>query len=144
MTVGYDSAVILISLALFGIYCLAEELWQYKRRKNTPPATVLLIVQNAEHEIEHLVRTAMRIIDRHADSQLIVADIASNDMTRAILTRLAETDERICILHRAVDRHVTLDGIALASGHIIHICDLVHRTDTDNALAYLEQLARIP
>ena len=144
MTVGYETAVIIISLALFGIYCLAEELWQYKRRKNIPPATVLLIVQNAEYEIEHLVRTAMRIIDRHADSRLIVVDIASNDMTRHILARLAEADERIGILHRAVDHSAVADGIARASGHIIHLCDLVHRTDTDNTLAYLEQLARIP
>lgn len=144
MTVGYETAVIIISLALFGIYCLAEELWQYKRRKNIPPITVLLIVQNAEYEIEHLVRTAMRIIDRHADSELIIVDIASNDMTRAILARLAEADERINILHRAVDHSAVADGIALASGHTIHLCDLVHRTDTDNTLAYLERLARIP
>ena len=144
MTVGYETAVIITSLALFGIYCLAEELWQYKRRTNIPPATILLIVQNAEYEIEHLVRTALNIIDRHTGSQLIVVDIASNDMTRAILTRLAEQDERISILHRAVDCHAVTEGIALASGHIIHLCDLVHRTDTDNTLAYLERLARIP
>ena len=144
MTVGYYSAVIIISLALFGIYCLAEELWQFKKRKNIPPATILLIVQNAEYEIEHLVRTAMRIVRQHTDNRLVIVDIASNDMTRAILARLAERDERICILHRTVYCHAITDGIALASGHIIHLCDLVHRTDTDNTLAYLERLARIP
>lgn len=144
MTVGYETAVLIISLALFGIYCLIEELWHYKKRTNTPPVAVLFIVQNAEHEIEHLIRSAMRIIDHHAESEIIVVDIASNDMTRAILARLAEQDERIRILHRAVEHHAVTDGIALASGHIIHLCDLVHRTDTDNTLAYLERLARIP
>ena len=48
MTVGYETAVLIISLALFGIYCLIEELWHYKKRTNTPPVTVLFIVQNAD------------------------------------------------------------------------------------------------
>lgn len=144
MTVGYETAVIIISLALFGIYCLVEELWQYHRRKPMPAVTVLLFVQNAEHEIEHLVRTVLRITEKHSDSELIVIDIASNDMTRAILAHLAEEEESIRIIHRTAERHAIRDGIALARGHIIHLCDLVHRTDSDNCLAYLERLARIP
>ena len=143
MTVGYETAVIITSLALFGIYCLAEELWQYRRR-TAASVTILLIVQNAEHDIEHLVRTAMRIIARRSDSELIIADIASSDMTRAILARLADNVHNIRILHRNSDANAVQDSIALASGHIIHLCDLVHRTDTDNTLAYLERLARIP
>ena len=86
----------------------------------------------------------MRIIDRHPESELIVIDIASNDMTRVILAHLAEEAERIRIIHRTAERNAAQDGIALACGHIIHLCDLVHRTDTDNCLAYLERLARIP
>ncbi len=144
MTVGYETAVIIISLALLGIYCLIEELWQHRKQKTMPPVTVLLIVQNAEYEIEHLVRTALNIIERHADSELIIVDIASNDMTRAILARLAEKDERICIIHRTAEHHAITDGIALARGHIIHLCDLIHRTDTNNCLTCLERLARIP
>lgn len=144
MTVGYETAVIIISLALFGIYCLIEELWQYKRRRPMPTVTILLFVQNAEHEIEHLIRTAMRIVEQHVDSELIVVDIASNDMTRAILAHLAEEEEQIRIIHRTAEHHAIAGGIALARGQIIHVCDLVHRTDTDSSLAYLERLARIP
>ena len=139
MTVGYESAVIIISLALFGIYCLIEEVRTYCSRSRTlPPVTILLIVQNAEYEIEQLVRTAVK---RLAGGELIVIDIASNDMTRPILARLAREHNAVRIVHRTADCHAAADGIAAARGDLICICDTVHRMTTEECLACLERLA---
>lgn len=139
MTVGYETAVILISMALFGGYCLAEELWRICRHKpQTSPVTILLIVQNAEYEIEQLVRTAARSL---AGGELIVIDIASNDMTRPILARLADEHTAMHIIHRSADYCAAADGIAAARGQLICICDTVHRMTTEECLARLERLA---
>lgn len=139
MTVGYETAVLIISLAMLGIYCLGEELWRICRQRCTlPPVTILLIVQNAEYDIEQLVRTAARSI---AGGELIVVDIASNDMTRPILARLADEHSAMHIIHRTADSHIAADGIAAARGQLICVCDTVHRMTTEECLACLERLA---
>lgn len=146
MTVGYETAVLIISLALFGIYCLIEELWQCRRRgEDVPSVTILLLVQNAEYEIERLVRTITdTIAAKREDSELIIIDIASNDMTRPILARLAGKHSAIRIVHRDTARHAAADGITLARGSIVYVCDLVHRMTTEECLACLDRLAKIP
>lgn len=141
MIVGYESAVLIISLALFGIYCLIEEVRTYCRRsRNLPPVTILLIVQNAEYEIEQLVRTAVKKL---TGGELIVIDIASNDMTRPILARLADEYSAVRIIHRNADYCASSDGIATARGDLICVCDTVHRMTTEECLACLERLAGI-
>lgn len=143
MTVGYEEGIIIISLAMFGLYAIIEELWHIKwKSKSASTVTILLVVQNAEASLEYLLRAILDEIVSHR-AELIVADVTSGDRTRAILHRLAEETDVIRVIHSETKRQAIADGVAIARGDFVHVCDLVHRIDTEECIEYLGQLAKI-
>lgn len=142
MTVGYEEAIIIISLAIFGLYAMIEELWHIKwHEQDTQDATIVLIVQNRESDIEHLIRSTCEYLDNRCE--LVIADVASTDNTRIMLNRLIQDSDLVRIVHADSIRQGITDSISIARGSIIHICDLVHRLDTDQCIDYLSRLAKI-
>lgn len=143
MTVGYEEAVIIISLAMFGLYAIIEELWHINRySQDVASVTILLIVRNMEEEIERLIRT---ICEEHirGEREIVIADIASTDRTRALLVRLADEAENIRIIHSDTARQAVIDAMAIARGDFIQICDLVHRVDAQECIDYLAESAKV-
>lgn len=142
MTMGYEEGIIIISLAMFGLYAIIEEIGKIAHCSMTQmPTTILLVVQNAEERIERLVRCVQEEYSDHAMTDMVIADVASTDQTRMILARLAEENDSLRILHSDTKQQGIKDGISVARGEVIHLCDLIHRLDADTCIDYLGRLA---
>lgn len=144
MTVGYEEGVIIISLAMFGLYAIIEELWHIRwRSQEASSVTILLIVQNAEAVLERLVRTILEDCVTSEQTELVIADVASTDRTRAILYHLAEETETLRIVHSETKRQAIADGMVIARGDFIQVCDLMHRVNAEECTDYLGRLAKV-
>ncbi|MCL6443301.1 MAG: hypothetical protein K6T83_07585 [Alicyclobacillus sp.] len=86
-------AVVFWALAVYGAVAIV---WQSvhriqrQRRHHKVPVTLILVVENAEREIEGTLRTLMvRTAFGDRERKILVIDVASQDETGAIVRRMA-------------------------------------------------------
>ena len=131
----YTVSVILVSLAMFGIWCFIKDLWCWLLRPQlmrVPSVTFLIMVKNIEQEVEEIIRYLMREIDNtDLECDAVVVDCSSEDLTTVILTRL-ECDMPGLKVCRAMDHSRSLGAaLPLCRGSVIHVLDTVNRLSSE-------------
>jgi cellulose synthase/poly-beta-1,6-N-acetylglucosamine synthase-like glycosyltransferase len=127
----YWMSVILVALAIYGLWQLWCQLVRFAVGPRSPrelTVSLLVVVRNAETTVEGEVRYLLQQAELEESWQeIVVIDHGSDDLTPAILSRLAERHpllRAVCL--PAAARPLT-DGLALCRGEIIQILDLVGR-----------------
>ena len=146
MFFSYTMSVVLLSLAMYGIWCFFHDSWKWwlePRLMPVPSCSFLIVVKNLDEEIEDLFRFLARKIE-HAeiDSDIVVVDVSSNDFTAAILEKLASDIEIIRVVIRPAGQRAISDAIALCRGTVIHVLDLSNRMSTEDFMVTVCALMR--
>jgi hypothetical protein len=126
---GVLEALLFWSLAIYGAMVLVWQVVKRVTRKDQHliPMNIVLIVQNAEREIEGTLRCLMvNTAFGHRERQIVVCDIASADETQAIVEKMAEKHQ--CIdyhrFERDSDAFERIQTALLESGKVTCIYDL--------------------
>lgn len=131
MTFGYETSVILIALAIFGIYCFVKDLWLWSmepRVETAPRMSLLILVKDIEQDLEDMVRQLMlKIQATGIECDVILCDYHSEDLTYEIAKRL---ERDYAALTTVRSRHINLimsEVLPYARGSTIQILDVVKR-----------------
>jgi len=142
----YTASVILLSLSMYGIWCFLHDTWKWwlePRLVPVPSCSFLVVVKNLDEEIEDLLRFLARKIE-HAeiDRDIVVVDVSSNDLTAAILERLASRIDTITVLVRPAGQQAISEAIPLCRGAVVHVLDLSNRMTTEDFMVTVCALLR--
>ena len=152
MSFSYTASVILLSLAIYGGWCLLRDMWQwYLEPRLVRPlgSTFLIFVHNQEEEIEELVRYFLQEMEMsEVECDAVVIDCASTDLTPAILERLATDHPLLHVVTLQDSSRPVGELLPLCRGSVIHILDMSNRLNSSEflvtACALLRQSGRIP
>lgn len=146
MLFPYWLTVIIVSLALYGLWHVFRDLmglWSGGRPGRTLSASLLVIVRNAEDSVEdNLRRLLYETALEPAWQEIIVVDHASDDLTPAILDRLAACYSLLKIVHLPPAARPVADAIAFCQGEVLEIIDLENRVGSADWDAAIRRLVR--
>lgn len=126
-------ALIIWALALYGasvIVVQSVQRLQNRYNQHPHPLTIVLIVQNAEHEIEGTLRMLMmKTAFSPRERRILVFDVASDDDTGCIVQRLTQQHHCLDYVHvsNEVDFIDELKSVCLQSPRVGCIYDLRDR-----------------
>lgn len=96
-------ALVVWALALYGATVIvSQSVGHIKRRseRHRHPLTIVLIVQNAEHQIEGTLRTLMiKTAFSPRERRILVFDVASQDETGSIVQRMTQQHHCLDYVH---------------------------------------------
>lgn len=131
MTFAYETSVILMSLAIFGVYCLVKDLWLWSiesRDSIVPRMSLLILVKDIEQDLEDMIRQLMLEIQAAGvECDVVICDYYSEDLTYEIAKRLEREYAGVTTVR---SRHVNLiisEVLPYARGTTIQILDVVKR-----------------
>lgn len=131
MFFSYTASVVLVSLALYGLWCFGKDLWDWYLAPHIfrpPGVTFLILVKNAEQEIEYLLRYLIRELETaDIDADAVVVDCGSTDLTLAIIERLTAEAETVTVLPLPESAKPVAEALPLCRGQVVHVLDLVSR-----------------
>lgn len=148
MFLSYIASVILLSLALFGLWHIVRDLWgAYRVQHFEEPlnASLLIIVRNNEQHIEGMIRYLLQEIS--ADPfwfELVIVDYASDDITPAILDRLAADFSQIRVVHLSPAARAVADGMTFCQGEVVFVLDFVNRLKCERFIDVAGMILRRP
>lgn len=146
MFFSYTVSVILLSLAMYGMWCFLQDSWKWwlePRLMPVPSCSFLVVVKDLDGEIEELLRfLARKIENSDIDSDIIVVDVSSNDFTTAILEKLASDIEIITVVVRVAGQRVISEGMSLCRGRVVHVLDLSNRLNAEDFMTTVNVLLR--
>lgn len=127
----YWISVILVALAIYGLWQLWSQfvlLALMPRSSRALSVSLLVVTRNAEASIESAVRYLLQQAELEESWQeVVIVDHGSDDLTPAILCRLAERHPLLRAVCLPAAARPVADGLALCRGEIIEILDLVSR-----------------
>jgi hypothetical protein len=136
--------VLIVSLALYGLWHVGRDLhglWAGRGDGRAPGTSLVVIVRNAEASIEDRLRFLLyETALEPAWQEIVVVDHGSDDLTPAILDRLAAYYPLLKIIHLPLAARPLADAAAYCQGEILEILDLESRVanaDWDAALRRL-------
>lgn len=145
MYFSYIFSVIILSLAIYGAWLLVKDIWTLFLQPEIvemPSASFLIVVKNAEHEIEDLIRRLMREIERAGtDCDVVVVDNHSYDLTPAILRRLEE-ELGLTVLTAPASLRPAADALPLCRGAVVHVLELGTRLSSEECMMAVCTLLR--
>ncbi|SDF79230.1 hypothetical protein [Sporolituus thermophilus] len=131
MFFSYTASVVLLSLALYGLWCFLKDLWDWYLAPKVfrpPSVTFLVLVKNAEQEIEDLLRYLIRELESaDTDVDAVVVDCGSTDLTLPIVERLAAATETVTVLPLPASARPVAEALPLCRGKVVHVLDLTSR-----------------
>jgi hypothetical protein len=144
LLIPYWMTVLIVSLALYGLWHVGRDLyglWVGRATDGAPGASLVVIVRNAEATIEDRLRFLLyeTALDP-AWQEIVVVDHGSDDLTPAILDRLAAYYPLLKIVHLPLAARPLAAASSYCRGGILEILDLESRianTDWDAALRRL-------
>lgn len=146
MFFSYIASVVMLSLALYGLWHILRDIWNAylaPRWDTTPRASLLMVVQNAEQQVEGMVRFLMRdIAGGPAWCDIVVVDYGSEDITPSILDRLAAECPVLKVIHLAGCSRPVSVGITFCQGEVVYVLDFVHRLKCDQFMTAMGTLVR--
>lgn len=135
MFFSYTMSVILLSLAMYGVWCFLHDGWKWwlePRLVTVPSCSFLVVLRNMDGDVEDLFRYLMwKIENSEIDCDIVVLDVSSDDLTAAILERLASESEILSVVVMPAGQRALGDALALCRGKVIHVLDLSHRMNTE-------------
>lgn len=138
MFFSYTVSVILLSLAMIGLYRLVLDWWEWyvaPKLIKTTSSTFLLIIKNQEHNVEHILRCLLtEMLKKDAACELIVVDWGSTDLTPMILSRLVEENAELTVFYAAEYMRPAAEALPLCRGEVVHVFDLVGRLRAEEFL----------
>jgi hypothetical protein len=141
---SYFACVMLMSLALYGLWQLARDVWQACFRGGLQysfPVSLLVVVRDSQEQIEGIVRSLLvETADDLKWCELVVIDHASEDITPAILDRLATAESRIRVVHMPAAARPAAEGITFCKGEIICLLDFINRLKPEDFPAVIHKL----
>ncbi len=128
MFFSYTASVIMLSLAMYGIWCFIKDIWDWllhPQLNSISNISLLIVVRNLEQEIEDTMRYVMKEVEESSVScDVVVADCSSSDLTRLILDRLAEDYSTIKVVNIADNARLATEALPLCRGAVVHFLDL--------------------
>jgi len=142
----YTMSVILLSLAMYGLWCFLNDSWKWwlePRLVPMPSCSFLVVVKNLDGEVEDLLRFLARKIETaEIDRDIVVVDVSSNDFTAAILEKLASDIEIIQVVIRPAGPRAISEAMALCRGTVVHVLDLSNRMSSEEFMMAVCALLR--
>lgn len=142
---GMWGALFFWLLAGYGALCIVWQASQRLRRRfqRPRPLSLVLVVENAEDEIEGILRLLLlRTAFGMRERRIVVLDAGSTDDTGAIVQRLCQDNPALSYVRVADPAH-WLDALAqlcLASPHVSCVYDLRQRTSWHDTIQDLQWL----
>ena len=147
MFFSYLTSILLLSFALYGLWHVILDLWDFYRtwRLATPiRASLLIVVQNNEQQIEGMFRYLLReLSSSHLWYEIVIVDFASEDMTPIILDRLVQDYPQVKALYLSALTRPVPEGIAVCQGEVIYVVDLVSRISFDSFTTAIDAIRRL-
>lgn len=139
MFFSYGASVLLLSFALFGICCFLKELWSWVVQPylfKVPEVSFLVMVKDAEQEIEEMIRHMMMEVELAGiDCDIVIVDCGSNDLTYSILERLSKEFYVITAVRSSGGPEVMRDALTYCEGGVIHVLDTINRIAPEHFIA---------
>lgn len=146
MFFSYTASVILLSLAMYGIWYFIHDLWKWwlePRLISIPSCSFLIVVRNLDYKVEDLLRyVAQEIEDADMECDIVVVDVSSDDFTATILERLANEFLMMRVVALAAGIKPIGEAIALCRGAVVHVMDLTNRMSADDFMVAVCGLLR--
>lgn len=145
MVLSYTAAVVLLFLAIVGLWDILQDLsdWLLRPKLMVRPSTsLLIIVRDREQEIEGLVRFLLGEITQESFRDVIVVDVGSVDLTAAILDRLADHYPILQVLHISREERPVAAAMPLCRGSVVHVLDLNTRLSAREFMVMVSSLAK--
>lgn len=132
MYFSYITSVIMVSLAIYGGWLLIKDMWEMfiePRFAQMPSASFLIVTKDCENEIEDMIRYLMSQIEMSdSDSDVVVVDYSSQDITPLILARLAdEYCDGLTVLNASPNCRPVAEGMPHCRGGVVHVLDIGNR-----------------
>lgn len=147
MFFSYTASVIMLSLAMYGIWCFLKDIWDWLLNPaltSVPNVSFLVVVRNMEHEIEDTIRYVMREVEGSGITcDVVVADCSSNDLTRSILDRLAAEYAIIKVVGITDNTRLVVEALPLCRGAVVHLLDLSTRLTCKEFMVAICALLRL-
>lgn len=144
MFLSYSASVILLSLAIFGLWYFMLEIWQWyikPRVMHLPSASFLFIVRNLEQEIEQLMRAVLRDMETASITcEAVVVESGSDDLTPRILVYLAGESPLLKVVHLPREERPIIKALPACEGAAVYVFDLVHRMDVHECQAAVHEI----
>ena len=146
MFLSYSASVILVSLALYGLWYASKEIWAWiimMKFVRLPAASFVILVHNMEYEVEELLRYLVNeLTDGGQEYDTIVVDCGSDDLTPAILRRLAEELTVLTVVNAPRSSRPVTEILPLCRGAVVHVLDLTGRLTSEQFTAVVSALLR--
>ncbi|MBP2636903.1 MAG: hypothetical protein H6Q72_2810 [Firmicutes bacterium] len=146
MFLSYTASVILVSLALYGLWYVIKDMWAWctgLAYMQLPDASFVILVHNMEYELEELLRfLAAEMATGSYECDVIVVDCGSDDLTPAILRRLASEMPGLTVVSAGRAMRPVAEVLPICRGAVVHVLDLTGRLKTRQFMAVVSSLLR--
>ncbi len=146
MFLSYTASVILVSLALYGLWYVIKDMWAWFNAlqfMQLPAASFVILVHNMEYEVEELLRYLVwEMAEGGHDYDVIVVDCGSDDLTPAILRRLAGEMSVLTVVCAMRSVRPIAEVMPLCRGAVVHVLDLTGRLKSGQFMAVVSSLLR--
>lgn len=146
MFFSYTASVILLSFAMYGIWYFIHDFWKWwlePRFLSIPSCSFLIVVRDLDYKVEDLLRYVAREIEyADIDCDIVVVDVSSDDLTAAILERLANEFLAMRVVALAAGLRPVGEAISLCRGAVVHVMDLTNRMSVDDFMVAVCGLLR--
>lgn len=135
MFFSYTMSVIMLSLAMYGLWCFLHDSWKWwiePRLVPVPSCSFLVAVRNLDGDVEDLFRYLVwKVENSDIECDIVVLDVSSDDFTAAILERLASESDIMSVVVVPIGQRALGEAIPLCRGKVVHILDLSHRMNIE-------------
>ena len=135
MFFSYTMSVVMLSLAMYGLWCFFRDSWKWwiePRLVPVPSCSFLVAVRNLDEEVEDLFRYLVwKVENSDIECDIVVLDVSSDDFTSLILQRLASESEVLSVVEVPIGQRALGEAIPLCRGKVVHILDLNHRMNVE-------------
>ena len=146
MLLSYSASVVLVSLALYGLWYIIKDGWNWfttLKFMQLPAASFVILVHNMEYEVEELLRYLVNeMAEVGYDYDAIVVDCGSDDLTPTILRRLAEEMAVLTVVNASRSSRPVAEVLPLCRGAVVHVLDLTGRLKGEQFMAVVSALLR--
>lgn len=146
MFLSYSVSVILVSLALYGLWQFIKDVWNWSialKYMQLPTASFVILVHNLEYEVEELLRYLVsEIAENGQDCDVVVVDCGSDDLTPAILRRLAGEMSVLTVVRAGRSVRPVAEVLPMCRGGVVHVLDLTGRLKSRQFMAVVSCLLR--
>ncbi|SDD78122.1 hypothetical protein [Sporomusa acidovorans] len=146
MFLSYSATVILLSLALYGLWYILKDAWGWFTTLEfvrLPTASFVILVHNMEYEVEDLMRFLIKeMAEGGHEIDVVVVDCGSDDLTPTILRRLAGEMPALTVVNSVSMARPVAEALPLCRGAVVHVLDLTSRLKSKQFMAVVSSLLR--